>query len=260
VIRGEICTPGSRPRLLVSVRNGREAADALAGGADIIDVKEPGRGPLGPADREHVEEVLRCVGQQRPVSVAAGELLDANNATVAVLTGTNFVKFGLSRCSRKAGWYERLAMVNSQLASGTQIVPVSYADWQTAEAPPSREVLQFATEFECPIVLVDTFDKRRGGLFDLWSFSSAKDFVDAAHAVGTAVALAGRLHDRSIHWAVEAGADIVGVRSAVCAVGRTGKLERPRVERLRESLDRIRPGSIAIGNSASSLSDLTIRT
>ena len=35
------------PGLLVSVRSAAEAATALAGGADLIDVKEPSRGPLG---------------------------------------------------------------------------------------------------------------------------------------------------------------------------------------------------------------------
>ena len=35
-------------RLLVSVRSAEEAEIALAGGADVIDVKEPRRGALGP--------------------------------------------------------------------------------------------------------------------------------------------------------------------------------------------------------------------
>ncbi|MFK7818266.1 MAG: (5-formylfuran-3-yl)methyl phosphate synthase, partial [Planctomycetaceae bacterium] len=41
----------SKPRLLVSVRNAREA-NALRGSAcAIVDVKEPSRGALGMADR-----------------------------------------------------------------------------------------------------------------------------------------------------------------------------------------------------------------
>ena len=39
-----------RPGLLVSVRSADEAIAALAGGADVIDVKEPNRGALGAAD------------------------------------------------------------------------------------------------------------------------------------------------------------------------------------------------------------------
>ena len=41
----------SAPRdYLVSVRSPEEALAALEGGADLIDVKEPSRGPLGAAD------------------------------------------------------------------------------------------------------------------------------------------------------------------------------------------------------------------
>ena len=38
---------GRGPQLLVSVRNATEAAAAVLGGADILDVKEPANGPLG---------------------------------------------------------------------------------------------------------------------------------------------------------------------------------------------------------------------
>ena len=38
------------PALLVSVRDAAEAGNAVAGGAALIDVKEPARGALGRAD------------------------------------------------------------------------------------------------------------------------------------------------------------------------------------------------------------------
>src|SRR5579872_3508444 len=38
------------PRLLVSVRNLAEAESALAGGCDILDIKEPAHGAMGMAD------------------------------------------------------------------------------------------------------------------------------------------------------------------------------------------------------------------
>jgi len=42
------------PGLLVSVRSADEVDDALAGGADLIDVKEPSRGALGMLrERQH---------------------------------------------------------------------------------------------------------------------------------------------------------------------------------------------------------------
>ena len=41
--------PKPATRLLVSVRSAAEAEEALAGGAALIDVKEPANGPLGKA-------------------------------------------------------------------------------------------------------------------------------------------------------------------------------------------------------------------
>ena len=47
-----------------------EARIALAGGADVIDVKEPRRGSLGAADAEVVADVVEVVGGRVPVSMA----------------------------------------------------------------------------------------------------------------------------------------------------------------------------------------------
>ena len=49
------------PRLLVSVRNADEAIAALAGGAHVIDVKEPERGSLGAADTSAIAEIVLAV-------------------------------------------------------------------------------------------------------------------------------------------------------------------------------------------------------
>src|SRR3954451_22237023 len=59
--------------LLVSVRGADEVPAALEGGADLIDVKEPARGPLGMAEAEVVAAVLDRVDARVPVSAALGE-------------------------------------------------------------------------------------------------------------------------------------------------------------------------------------------
>ena len=55
----------SRVRLLISVRDAAEARSAIAGGTDVIDVKEPSRGPLGRADDRVVREVVDTVRAAR---------------------------------------------------------------------------------------------------------------------------------------------------------------------------------------------------
>ena len=62
--------------LLVSVRSAAEAEAALAGGAALIDVKEPARGALGRADDAVIADVVRAVAGRAPVSAALGELRD----------------------------------------------------------------------------------------------------------------------------------------------------------------------------------------
>ncbi len=52
--------------LLVSVRSADEALSALKGGAAVIDVKDPDRGPLGLASPEVWDEVKQGRGDIRP--------------------------------------------------------------------------------------------------------------------------------------------------------------------------------------------------
>ena len=62
--------------LLVSVRSASEGVVAVLGGASVVDVKEPDRGPLGRADASVWRETRRVVPPAIPVSVALGEIAD----------------------------------------------------------------------------------------------------------------------------------------------------------------------------------------
>ncbi len=81
---------------------------ALDGGAAIIDVKEPLRGSLGAASAERWDEVLRCVQDRVPVSVALGELTDgALPRRLRHLPAVNFAKVGLAGCRSLPDWVAR---------------------------------------------------------------------------------------------------------------------------------------------------------
>ena len=58
-------------RLLVSVRSLDEAVEAISGGCDILDVKEPGRGSLGMADLREIVAVAEFAGSVGRASSAA---------------------------------------------------------------------------------------------------------------------------------------------------------------------------------------------
>ncbi len=60
--------------MLASVRTLDEALLALAGGADIIDLKDPARGALGALDQATARNIVAAIGGRAPVSATIGDL------------------------------------------------------------------------------------------------------------------------------------------------------------------------------------------
>jgi (5-formylfuran-3-yl)methyl phosphate synthase len=233
--------PIQRPALLVSVRNADEALLALAGGADIIDVKEPTRGSLGAADADVIGRVLDVVGARVPISIAAGEL-PINRPAVwtdlppSIVNRVTFVKWGLAGCGDRTNWTGVWREVTSRFSQVALTVAVVYADWHAAAAPPPNEIVDEAKSVGCAAVLVDTWDKTGRGLFDNWSMDVARTFCRRVQSTGLMVALAGSLCESRLADAVGAGADIVALRGAACIGGRTGCVSEDRIRAIRASL------------------------
>src|SRR5581483_5280916 len=132
--------------LLVSVRSADEVAAALAGGADLIDVKEPSKGPLAPAEAEVVAAVIEAVRGRVPVSAALGEW-SPNAITEAhwhLELKLNYVKWGLAGYAPSPGWGEDLLDTRRELPVGMEMVAVAYADWERAKSIPPGELARFA--------------------------------------------------------------------------------------------------------------------
>jgi uncharacterized protein (UPF0264 family) len=218
------------PGLLVSVRSPQEAAAALAGGAHIIDVKEPDHGPLGRASDRTILAVLDHVAGRRPVSAALGELAEQHpplhDSRLA------FVKWGLAGCAssslprtveQECFWQTQLKNKLSQPGS-PQTVVVAYADWQCAQAPTITEVADFACQKPGNVLLIDTHCKepdtlrkdRRPNLLDWISVNELRILCAQCHGAGVRVALAGSLTFAMIELLRCAEPDWFAVRGAVC--------------------------------------------
>ncbi len=232
-----------KPGLLVSVRSAEEAITALAGGADVIDVKEPNRGSLGAADGSTISYVVRTVSGRVPVTAAMGELVDLmdmpNAGGRAVLAaGVSFVKIGLARCAPLRDWRTRWQYAIDSICSsagddGARPVAVAYADWHAAQSPPPRDVLFAAIELRCPALLVDTWNKSSGSLFDCWPIDDLRRFLAAAREQSLALVLAGSLAGDGIAAAAELRPDLIAVRTAACDGDRGGKVSCQRVYELK---------------------------
>jgi uncharacterized protein (UPF0264 family) len=243
----------SHPGLLVSVRSADEARAALDGGADIIDVKEPARGPLGAADSSTITEVVRAVGGRVPVTAAMGELLDMakslpNGLRVLVPDGVVVYKLGLAGCRNISNWQglwrQTIELVAASNATARPVA-VAYADWRQADAPEPAEVLDAAIGQRSPAVLVDTWDKASGSLFDYWPAERLARFARQVRSQRLIIVLAGSLAGCDFERAIELAPDFVAVRAAACDAGRNGTVTAENVRKLRKSVHSIRCTSTA---------------
>lgn len=224
-------------RLLVSVRSGVEAVSALAGGAEVIDIKEPSRGALGAAHPSVWHDVCCRVHDRCPVSAALGELLsDGPFDRLGSLQTIRQVKIGLAACRDVHDWPARWRQIVERLPDSVAAVAVVYADHDRAASPSPEAVLSCATHSRCSAVLIDTFDKSHGGLFDIMPVSRVGEILQAARDVAPSVVLGGSLNQNSLPAALALRPDLIAVRGAACHRNRSGSIEQARVRGLAEML------------------------
>jgi (5-formylfuran-3-yl)methyl phosphate synthase len=209
-------------KLLVSVVSAEEARRALAGGADIIDVKDPREGALGAPSPRVLSEVVAAVGGAAPVSVALGDLpalahTAALAARGAVACGAQFVKVGL-----RAGELDRavrlIDAVRDAVGPGVAVIAAAYADAAALDPPalPPGSLPAVVERTGIAGALVDTFVKYGRGLYGWLSEAEVADLIARTRRAGGTFAVAGQLRLNELR---RVDADIVGVRSAVCRGG-----------------------------------------
>jgi (5-formylfuran-3-yl)methyl phosphate synthase len=227
------------PGLLVSVRSADEVAAALDGGADLIDVKEPAKGSLAPAEAEVVAAVIDAVDGQVPVSAALGEW-SPNAITEAhwhLELPLQYVKWGLAGYAPAPGWGEDLLDTRRELPISTEMVMVAYADWERAKSVPPAEVAKFAKRFRFKAFLLDTWGKDGKTLLDFMSVRDVAELVDGLKRVYTTVSIGGSLRPEQLKQLKGVVPDYFAVRTSACAAGkRDGIIDATRVKKWKELL------------------------
>jgi (5-formylfuran-3-yl)methyl phosphate synthase len=213
-------------RLLVSVVSAQEARRALAGGADIIDVKDPGEGALGAPSPRVLSEVVREVGAAAPISVALGDMPNlphtaALAARGAALSGADYVKVGLRGVRELDDAAALMRAVADAVGVGgdrVSVIAAAYADADALDPPALAPACLPALVDRTGIAgaLVDTFVKDGRGLYGWLSEPELTDLIARTHTAGASFAVAGQLTRGDL---CRVAADVVGVRSAVCHGG-----------------------------------------
>lgn len=221
--------------MLASVTSVREAELAHAGGADIIDCKDPARGALGALDLRTVA-AIRARLPNAVISATIGDLpAQADVLLPAALamatTGVDYVKVGFFPGGDAA---EAIATLGRSFERRSHLVGVLLADRN-----PDLALVPLMAAAGFAAVLIDTAGKDGRSLPDIIGPAALPIFVDAAHAVGLAAGLAGSLRLEHLPGLLALGPDLVGFRGALClGSDRTAAIDQGRVERVRAAFGR----------------------
>ena len=226
-------------RVLVSVRSVAEAKLVATGGAQFIDLKEPGQGALGGLPLAMIGSIVTALRARHPGLVISATIGDVPMVALADILarvlavagcGVDLVKVGIEtgpQAGAPAGQAQAGAVLDALAGCGHAVVPVFIADhgidaarWQQALALPLAGVM------------IDTADKHAGSLFEVMSSPDLAALLAQARLAGRLCGLAGALRLPHLARLRALAPDFAGFRSAVCDGHRSGALVPARLAAL----------------------------
>ena len=231
-------------RFLASIASIEELRPVLEGGADLIDVKDPATGALGAADLDTIRAIVTKVGGRKPVSATLGDLpmdpaLLVTAARRTVLARVDFVKAGIFPGGDSLS---SIAALGGLAGDGVRLVAVLFAD-----RAPDFALLDRIAGAGFAGAMLDTADKRDGALPDHLPVERLRLFVERARSLGLVTGLAGSLRLEHVPPLAALGPDYLGFRGALCAGGRTSRVDAARVRQVRQALEAASSATAAAG-------------
>jgi len=227
-------------KLLVSVVNKTEAEDSIKAGADIIDVKNPKEGSLGANFPRIIQAVKEVMPKNLELSATIGDLPNLpGTASLAALgaavSGADFVKaglFGVKTIKEATILMTEVVKAVKEYNSNLKTIASGYADFESVGCVNPLDLPKVAYDSSADGVLVDVKIKDgKSNLFTFLNDNQLEEFVTNAHKYNLLAALAGSLTPQDLLRVHSLGADIIGVRGAVCTKKDrvSGKLEQEKV-------------------------------
>lgn len=229
--------------VLVSPKDLSEALEAIEGGADIIDVKNPSEGSLGanfPWVIRDVANIAKKYGKK--VSATTGDMpFKPGTASLAALgaaiAGADYVKVGLYGVKNETEAEEMIKAVVKAVKDyddSKRVVIAGYGDFYRINSIDPLKLPLISAKHNADVVMVDTAIKDGTSIFDHMKIEDMRNFVRTAKENGLLCALAGNLGWDHIETLKELSPDIIGVRTIVCESGRNSKIKKELVRKLRE--------------------------
>ncbi|AET64210.1 (5-formylfuran-3-yl)methyl phosphate synthase [Methanothrix harundinacea] len=231
-------------RLLVSPINAVEAEAAMAGGADILDVKNPREGSLGANFPWVIRSVAEVAAGRVPVSATIGDFdFKPGTASLAALgaafSGADYIKVGLLKIRDRDEAAEMLRpLVRSvkEFDANKRLVAAAYSDASRVGSISPMDLPEVAAECGADVVMVDTAIKDGRTTFEFMTESEISDFIALGHDLGMEVAIAGTIKFGDLALLKRVGPEIIGVRGAVCGGDRAGEIKEELVRRMKADL------------------------
>ncbi len=239
--------------MLISPLDEQEAREVIAGGADIIDVKNPKEGSLGANFPWIIKAIRAATPNNLEVSCTIGDVPNLpGTAALAALgaasTGVNYVKaslYNLKTQEEAADLMRSVSKAVKDYDSTIKVVAVGFADAHRIGSVNPLLVPQIAQTAACDVAMLDTAVKDGKTLLDFLSTKQLAGFVAEAHGFGLQAALAGSLRKEHLPALCGLGADIVGLRGAACNSGDrlNGRITQQNVAALVQALKKAQPAS-----------------
>jgi len=217
--------------LLISPINSEEAREAIDGGADIIDVKNPKEGSLGANFPWVIKNIREITPNGMYVSATLGDVpykpgTVSLAAAGAVVSGADYIKVGLYGTKN---YDEALEVMENVVKSVKEfdenaiVVASGYADAHRVGAIDPMEIPRVAAESGADLAMVDTAIKDGKTLFDFMDEDKLIEFNKNIHGYGLKSALAGSIKKDQLRLLYDIGCDVVGIRGAACTGGDRNK-------------------------------------
>jgi len=208
---------------LASVTTLSEARAAVAGGADIIDCKDPSRGALGALPVATVAAIRTGLPRHILVSATIGDLpADATEVARAAhamaRSGADIVKIGLFPGGDPRATIRALGVLD--------VAPVRIAGLLLADCEPDFDLIEGMADAGFVGVMLDTAIKANGTLRDHQSPAALSQFAHLAQKRGLFAGFAGSLGLSDIAPLMRLKPNVLGFRGALCTrCVRTGPLD-----------------------------------
>ncbi len=204
--------------------NEKEAQEAIAGGADIIDVKNPKEGALGANYPWVIKKIKESTPKNIELSCTLGDVPNLPGsislaAFGAASLGVDYVKiglFGLKTPQEAIFLLQQANRAAKEVNPKIKVAAAGYADAKKIGTIDPLLIPEIAYKAQVDIAMLDTSTKDGSNLFDHLTCDQLKTFVATAHKLGLKAALAGSLRKQDLTSVYGLGADIVGLRGAAC--------------------------------------------